>query len=124
MVLYEIVELIKMFSLYDKTRRVAYVLYLISFIMCIKRVYAGEKLENLFAYIRQPQHSYNEPLYMQCYINNLRYIPICERIMVLGWKFLKVASGMNTFLVCPSSAATEHCLCLYSRRGLNEKHEI
>lgn len=63
MVLYEIVELIKMFSLYDKTRRVAYVLYLISFIMCVlSAVYGGEKLENLFAYIHQPQNTYNEPL--------------------------------------------------------------
>lgn len=62
MVLYEIVELIKMFSLYDKTRRVAYTFSISSHLFCVLSEYGGEKLENLFAYIRQPQHTYNEPL--------------------------------------------------------------
>lgn len=110
MVLYEIVELIKMFSLYDKTRRVAYVLYLISFIMCIKRVYTVVKSWKIYSHTFASHSTLIMNPCVQCYINNLRYKPICECIMVLGWKFLKVASGMNTFLTTQAQRTLPVCI--------------
>lgn len=71
MVLYEIVELIKMFSLHDKTRCVAYVLYLISFIMCIKRVYTMVKSWKIYSHTFASHSTLIMNPCVQCYINNL-----------------------------------------------------